>query len=340
MDMDYIKRKIKEKEEEQKFLEEQTKKDIEVKLAFNIEENNIINNDVLEDKAIHFNKIVEFEDNPFKKYTDEDLEELKESIKDNGLLNPIILWKTEDKYTILSGHNRFLALKNLEYEKLDSKMYKVLEDISLEDAKLIVVDTNLIQRKNLLPSEKAKAYKIQKEMLEKNNSKRSVNFEFFQEENALNTGEIAEDKNLCHDVNLEKNRSIYRYLRLNYLRPEFLKKVDDKEISLVMGVELSYLKEDEQKEVFTYFFERDNFLKLNLEICKNIREKAKSIKISKEVLDLIIEKYLKPKTSRSFKINFKNIKEISSREIKTDKEAKDYIMDCIKFYEENKNKEM
>ena len=219
-------------------------------------------------------------------------------------------------------------------------MYKVLEDISLDEASLIVVDTNLVQRKNLLPSEKAKAYKIQKEMLEKNNSTRSVNFEFFEEENTLNTREIAEDKNLCHDVNLEKSRSIYRYLRLNYLIPELLKKVDDKELSLVIGVELSYLKEDEQSEVFNYFFEKDILLKLNLEISKSIRERAKSIKISKEVLDLIVEKYLKPKTPRSFKINFKDIKEISSREIKTDKEAKDYIIDCIKFFEENKNKEM
>lgn len=123
-------------------------------------------NDILqeENKVISFEKIKGFENNPFKMYDDEKLEELTESIKDDGLLSPILLWKKEDTYIILSGHNRFNALKKLGYTSLDNTMYKVIENITEDDAKLIVADANLVQRQKLLPSEKAKAYQIQQEV--------------------------------------------------------------------------------------------------------------------------------------------------------------------------------
>lgn len=287
-----------------------------------------------ENNIISFEKIKGFENNPFKMYDDEKLEELVESIKDDGLLSPILLWKKEDTYTILSGHNRFNALKKLGYESLDSKMYKIIENISQDEAMLIVADANLVQRQKLLPSEKAKAYQIQQEVLGNKNTKRSEVFAKILEENTLNTGEIAEDKNLYHDVTKENRMTIYRYLRLNYLIPELLEKVDNKEISLVLGVELSNLKEDEQMEVFKYFLQ-ENKIKLNMEICKKIREKSEKIKITYEVLELIVESLNKPKKSRTFKLNFKEIREISKRELKTDKDAKEYILKAVKFYEEN-----
>ncbi len=310
------KQKIEEKGIEERKIEEK---------EINVNQNNI---------SIPMYKIKSFEENPFKLCNKEDLEELAESIKDEGLLNPIILWKQEDSYTILSGHNRIEALKLLGYEKLDNTMYKIKEDISLDDARLILVDTNLVQRKNLLPSERAKAYKIWQQALKEKQAKRSEIFVF---ENAVNTREIAEHRENSHDGNFEKTTSIYRYLRLNYLIKDLLNKVDEKELSLVMAEELSYLKEDVQNIVFDYFFIQ-NKSSLSIDICKKIREKATKVEITEETLALIIESVEKKKIPRTFKLNFKDIREISNKIFTTDKEAKDYVLECVRFYEEN-NKE-
>lgn len=302
---------------------------------------NGINNEIKEEskistntQQIDINKIKSFEENPFKLSGKEDLEELAESIKDEGLLNPIILWEKDDNYIILSGHNRVEALKMLGYESLQSDMYVLKENITIDDAMLILIDTNLVQRKNLLPSERAKAYKIWQQALKEKQAKRSENFVF---ENSSNTGKIAEQKDLYHDVTNENRMTIFRYLRLNYLITDLLNKVDEKELSLVMAVELSYLKENLQNIVFDYFFIQ-NKSSLSMDICKKIREKATKVEITEETLALIIESVEKKKIPRTFKLNFKDIREISNKTFTTDKEAKDYVLECVRFYEEN-NKE-
>lgn len=309
-------------------------KDIKDELFADLEIEKEIEQQIENNQIISFKKIKGFENNPFKIYDNEKLEELAESIKDDGLLSPILLWEIEDTYIILSGHNRFNALKMLGYEKLDNTMYKIIENISQNDAMLIVADANLVQRQKLLPSEKAKVYQIQQQVLNNKNTKRSEVFMEISQENDLNIGEIAEDTKNCTEFNFEKSRNIYKYLRLNYLIPELLEKVDNKEISIVLGVELSYLKEDEQIEVFKYFLQESK-AKLNMEVCRKIREKSEKIQITYEILELIVESLNKPKNSRTFKLNFKEIREISKRDLKTDKDAKDYILECVKFYEEN-----
>lgn len=287
--------------------------------------------EIPQQNSIPIHKLKSFEENPFNLCSKEDLEELAESIKDEGLLNPIILWKKDDDYIILSGHNRVEALKMLGYEILQKGMYIIKENISLDDARLILVDTNLVQRKKLLPSERAKAYNIWQQTLKQKQAKRSKNFVF---ENTTNTGRIAEYKENCNDCNFENKRNIYNYLRLNYLIKDLLNKVDEKELNLVMAVELSFLKEDVQNTVFDYFFIQKKS-SLSMDICKKIREKSTKVEITEETLALIIESLEKKKIPRTFKLNFKDIREISSRSFTTDKEAKDYVLECVKFYEEN-----
>ena len=282
---------------------------------------------------IDINMLEPFNENPFKLCSSEDLEELAESIKDEGLL---ILWKQEDSYTILSGHNRIEALKLLGYEKLDNTMYKIKENISLDDARLILVDTNLVQRKEILPSERAKAYNIQQKALMDKDTNRNIKNIF---EDVLNTGEMAEDKDLYHDVTKDKKTesrmTIFRYLRLNQLITKLLDKVDEKEIGLAIAVELSYLDKDAQEEVFIYFFV-DKVEKLNLEIAKKIRKEHKKMPINRNTLNIITEKMKKKKGNKqSYKINVKDIEEITDKSFNNEKEARDFILKCIKFYEEN-----
>lgn len=284
---------------------------------------------------IYIDRLQSFGENPFKLCNQDDLQELAESIKDEGLLNPIILWKKENTYTILSGHNRIEALKMLGHSKLKKDMYKIKENISLDDARLIVVDTNLVQRREILPSERAKAYSIQQKVLCNKDTNRSVKTLFI---DTLNTGETAEQESLSPEVTndkIEESRmNIFRYLRLNHLTDQLLNKVDESEMSIKMGVELSYLDILAQEEVFSYFFV-DKTERLSLDICKKIKQEAKKIPINRDTLDIIIGKMKKKKsTSRDFKIKVKDIEELTNITFSTDKEARDYIIKCIKFYEE------
>lgn len=284
---------------------------------------------------IYIDRLQSFGENPFKLCTQDDLQELAESIKDEGLLNPIILWKKENTYTILSGHNRIEALKMLGHSKLKKDMYKIKENISLDDARLIVVDTNLVQRREILPSERAKAYSIQQKVLCNKDTNRSVKTLFI---DTLNTGETAEQESLSPEVTndkIEESRmNIFRYLRLNHLTDQLLNKVDESELSIKMGVELSYLDILAQEEVFSYFFV-DKTERLSLDICKKIKQEAKKMPINRDTLDIIIGKMKKKKsTSRDFKIKVKDIEELTNITFSTDKEARDYIIKCIKFYEE------
>lgn len=283
---------------------------------------------------IYIDRLQSFGENPFKLCNQDDLQELAESIKDEGLLNPIILWKKENTYTILSGHNRIEALKMLGYSKLKKDMYKIKENISLDDARLIVVDTNLVQRREILPSERAKAYSIQQKVLCNKDTNRSAKTLFI---DTLNTGETAEQESLSPEVTndkIEESRmNIFRYLRLNHLTDQLLNKVDESELSIKMGVELSYLDILAQEEVFSYFFV-DKTERLSLDICKKIKQEAKKMPINRDTLDIIIGKTKKKKsTSRDFKIKVKDIEELTNITFSTDKEAKDYIIKCIKFYE-------
>ena len=284
---------------------------------------------------IYIDRLQSFGENPFKLCNQDDLQELAESIKDEGLLNPIILWKKENTYTILSGHNRIEALKMLGHSKLKKDMYKIKENISLDDARLIVVDTNLVQRREILPSERAKAYSIQQKVLCNKDTNRSVKTLFI---DTLNTGETAEQESLSPEVTndkIEESRmNIFRYLRLNHLTDQLLNKVDESEMSIKMGVELSYLDILAQEEVFSYFFV-DKTERLSLDICKKIKQEAKKMPINRDTLDIIIGKMKKKKsTSRDFKIKVKDIEELTNITFSTDKEARDYIIKCIKFYEE------
>ncbi len=305
-------------------------KDLELKnkKEKNIDEKvkNLFNYELKGKEDINISELNSFNENPFNLYSQEELEELAESIRDEGLLNPITLWKKEDGYTILSGHNRVEALKMLGYEKLDKTMYQIKENITLDDARLIVIDANLVQRKNLLPSEKAKAYKIQIQVLKDKQCKRHKNFIF---------DDISDLNKKCTEYNIEIKRNVYIYLRLNNLIPELLNKVDSGEISIRMGMELSYLKEQEQRNVLKYFF-IENKAKINIDICKEIREKAKKVDITEEIISLIVEIFRDKKPYHTLRLSLKEIIDISQKPFITDKEAKEYIKECIRFYEKNK----
>lgn len=180
---------------------------------------------------INIDLLIPFENHPFKKRDGIENEELKESVKENGLLEPIIVRSfSAGIYEIISGHRRVEVCKELGIQTVPA----IVRDMSKDEAVIAMVDSNL-QREHLLPSEKAFAYKMKLEAL-KHQGKTSCQV----------GAKLRTDEQIAETVN-DSARQVQRYIRLTHLIPELLKLVDEGRIAFTPAVELSYLPENEQK---------------------------------------------------------------------------------------------
>lgn len=183
--------------------------------------------------AIPVEKLRPFAGHPFKVKDDEEMNTLIESIQTQGILSPLIVRPIEntDEYEVISGHRRLHAAQKAGITEVPALIYALDRDA----AAIAVVDSNL-HREHILPSEKAFAYKLKYEALKHQGTSCQVGTKSRTDE------QIAENAN-------ESARQIQRYIRLTYLIPEFLEKMDKGEIALSVGVELSFLDESSQREV-------------------------------------------------------------------------------------------
>ena len=170
-----------------------------------------------------------FKEHPFKVMEDEEMERLKESIRESGVLIPALARPTENGYELISGHRRLAACRALGM----STMPVIVRNLTDEEAIITMVDSNL-QREHILPSEKAFAYKMKMDAL-KHQGRTSG-----QVGPKWSITEIAESTS-------DSERQIKRYIRLTNLIPDILKLVDEGRIALTPAVELSYLNNHEQE---------------------------------------------------------------------------------------------
>ena len=173
-----------------------------------------------------------FKDHPFKIQNDEEMERIVESIRKVGVLSPGLARPTADgSYELVSGHRRLAACQQLELET----MPVVVREMTDDEAVIAMVDANL-QREHILPSEKAFAYKMKLEAMKHQGTSCQVGTKLrTDEEMAENTSDSA--------------RQIQRFIRLTNLIPEILTKVDEGKIAFNPAVELSYLSEEQQREL-------------------------------------------------------------------------------------------
>ena len=192
-----------------------------------------------------------FHDHPFHLYEGERLQDMVDSIREHGVLNPVIVRKVDGGYEMLSGHNRQNAAKLAGLAEIPAI---VKADISDEEAYVYVIETNLMQRSftDLSITEKAAvlAERYDKVLYQRN-----------REDIIRELKELEGDTKGGHDVHLSKNRdglgeeyglsgrSVARLLRVNELVPELKEKLDNGSLSLVAAVQLSYVPEDVQREV-------------------------------------------------------------------------------------------
>ena len=191
-------------------------------------------------QKIPISELVPFKDHPFKVVEDESMLRTTESISMFGVLTPLIARPTEDgKFEIISGHRRAYAAEAVGL----SEVPVIVRDMDDDVAKILVVDSNL-QRENILPSERAFAYKMKAEAMKHQGERTDLQQEGTSVQVApkLTTALIGEKDGVSKDT-------VKRFIRLTNLIPEILEMVDQKRIAFNPAVELSYLKPEEQKNL-------------------------------------------------------------------------------------------
>lgn len=196
-------------------------------------------------QSLPVGRIKPFHDHPFRLYEGERLDDMVESIREHGVLNPVIVLKKGKGYEMLAGHNRLNAARIAGLEEIPAI---VKEGLSEEEAYVYVIETNMLQRSfsELLPSEKAAVLAARYEKVISQGKRNDI------------LHEIEETGTCGHDVHKSKSRddvgeeygmtgrNIARYMRVDKLIPEFKDKLDGGEMTLTAAVELSYLSEEEQ----------------------------------------------------------------------------------------------
>ena len=188
--------------------------------------------------AIPVEKLRPFAGHPFKVKDDDEMNTLIESIQTQGVLSPLIVRPIEntDEYEVVSGHRRLHAAQKAGITEVPALIYALDRDA----AAIAVVDSNL-HREHILPSEKAFAYRMKLEAMSRQGHRSDLTSD--QLGRKLETAEIIAQQSD------DSKSQVRRYIRLTYLIPEFLEKMDRNEIALSVGVELSFLDESSQREV-------------------------------------------------------------------------------------------
>ena len=268
---------------------------------------------------LNINDLLEFKEHIFNEISEYKFDELKESIAQNGVLDPIIVRKVENnKYEIIAGHNRVRVCKTLNMQTVPTTIKNVNDDI----AKLIMIDTNINRRDKLLPSELMRAYSMKMEILKKSNFGQSVQNEANATERWNTREKVAEQENVS-------GRQITRYLRLKELIPDILRCVDKDIIPFLAGVELSYLKTQDQ-EIILSILNDNPTLKISV-------KQAEMLKIKKDnltedyILDVLNKKSVKQKQKFTGKIKPNLVKKYKDK-FESDEEFTKLIEKLLENY--------
>ena len=189
---------------------------------------------------IEINKIHAFKNHPFKVLDDEKMQDLIESVKLSGVLTPVLLRvDNNDEYEMISGHRRLHAAKMAGLNTIPA----IVRELSDDDAVIAMVDAN-IQREELLPSEKAFAYRMKLEAMKRQGSRTDLTL-------SQNETKSRSDEVLSKQVG-ESRAQVQRYIRLTELIPELLDLVDSKKLKFTVAVDISYIDKEIQKWIYEY----------------------------------------------------------------------------------------
>ena len=278
-------------------------------------------------EEIDISKISDFPNHPFKVKDDDKMKEMVKSIKQYGVILPVIVRPKDDgTYEMISGHRRKRACELAGVKQIRS----IVKDLSDDEATILMVDSN-IQREEILPSEKAFAYKMKLEAM-KHQGKR---IDLLEEETSDPMGWKLESANKLGKEVGESMTNIRRYIRLTHLIPELLEQVDLKRIAFRPAVELSYLSEENQYVVQNIF----EFDEVTPSLSQAIRLKKleQEGKLTEEKIEEILGQE-KPNQKEFIKIHNERIDKYIPQKIKESGKIEDFIIQCVE--EHNKRERL
>lgn len=237
-----------------------------------------VNNDgaLSKPSALMTDDLYPFPNHPFRMYTEEKMREMVESVTEFGVISPIIVRPNPDGegYEIISGHNRVEACRRANINQIPA----IIREIDDDTAIILMVDSNLRQRDQLLPSEKAKAYQMKMEALKRQGSRTDLT-------SSHDGTKLRADAIVAQQSGDSRNQ-VQRFVRLNSLTPALLNMVDEGKLALTPAVEISYLDFADQ-EIVQEILERDQ-VSPSLSQAQKLRKLADTNKINDKEIDKVL----------------------------------------------------
>lgn len=276
---------------------------------------------------IPIEKLFDFPNHPFKVNNDKEMENMVETVKQGGIIMPLIVRQRADgNYEIISGHRRKLAGQLANLKELPC----IIRNLSDDEAIIEMVDSNL-QRERILPSEKAFAYKMKLEAQKHQGQRTDL------EETSDQVGRKLETTGKIGKENGDSQTQVKRYIRLTELIPELLELVDKEKdgIAFSPAVELSYLKEDEQYVLL-------NFIEFNdatpsMAQAKYLKKLSQEGRLTTEKIEEIMGEQ-KPNQVEKIKIKADRIQKLLPKEIVTEQQTEEFIIKCIKEHNQREER--
>lgn len=235
-----------------------------------------------------------FTGHPFKVVDDDKMQDLVESVRENGVITPVLIRPAENnQYEMISGHRRMHAAELAGLSTIPA----IVRDMTDDEAVIAMVDAN-IQREEFLPSEKAFAYKMKLSAMKRQAGRPGKN------NSSQNGTNLRSDQVLAEEIGVSRNQ-IQRYIRLTELIPELLNLVDDKKLQFTVAVDISYIDKEIQKWIFEYI--RDNgFIKPNQ--ITALRKQLETETVSQNFMISIFNNAIAPKkTNRKITLSEKKL---------------------------------
>ena len=267
-------------------------------------------------RDIPLDLIDDFPDHPFHVRDDEDMVQLVESIKTNGVLTPAVLRQKEDgRYEIVSGHRRKRACELAGLSTLRSE----IKDLTRDEAVVYMVESNF-QRTTILPSEKAFAYKMRFEAMKRQGKRTDLT------SSPVGT-KLRTDEIIAQESGDSRNQ-IHRYIRLTNLVPELLEYVDEGRIKMRPAVELSYLDEDSQRDVVEQIDINDCTPSHDQTI--RMRKMFESGKLTAEAVEAIMSEE-KPNQRERIVLRGDRVRSLIPKNVQL-KDTEDYVCKALEHY--------
>lgn len=278
-------------------------------------------------QEIDISKISNFPDHPFKVNDDEKMQDMVKSIKEYGVILPVIVRPKEDgTYEMISGHRRKRACELAGVKQIRC----IVKNLSDDEATILMVDSN-IQREEILPSEKAFAYKMKLEAMK--HQGKNIDIDDNETSRPLD-GKLESAEIMGQEVG-ESARTIQRYIRLTKLIPELLDEVDSKRIAFRPAVELSYLSDENQYVVLNKLeFDEVSPSLSQAIILKKMEQEGT---ITEEKIEELLDKE-KPNQKEFIKIHNERIDKFIPTKVKETGNVEDFIILCVQ--EHNKRERL